>query len=254
MKLQNKKAEKEFFDRFDKEGGYDVLEKSGYEKFIDFMKTKINPNKKLVILDMGCGSGVFTSFVKKAYKNSRVIGIDISKGCIERARKEYPKIEFVIDDVEKTNFKSSSADVVWYSGILHHFPDFAKVAAEAFRLLKPGGLFFSYDPNFYNPAFWLYRHPKSPFYSKVGITSNERLLKGVEIRDVFNKAGFRTNVKAMSGIKFRYVESKKSRPLLSIYNLWDKLLASTSFSTMIGAFLVGYGKKRSFASQNGKEK
>lgn len=281
-KKQNKKAEVEFFDRFDKEGGYDVLEKSGYEEFIDFMKTKMNPNryprpkgrewisdllpagrqvaqnsthprpegqgffaqnKKLMILDMGCGSGVFTSFLKKTYKKSRVIGIDISKGCIDRARKEYPRIEFVVDDVERTKFKSSSVDVIWYSGILHHFPDFTKVATEAFRLLKPEGLFFSYDPNFHNPAFWLYRHPKSPFYSKVGITSNERLLKGSEIRDVFNSVGFKTTVKAISGIKFRYVESKKTRSLLSIYNLWDKLLASTPFSSMIGAFLIGYGKK-----------
>jgi len=247
MKLQNKKAEKEFFDRFDKEGGYDVLEKSGYEKFIDFMKSKINPSKKLVILDMGCGSGVFTSFIKKAFKNSKVIGVDISKGCIERARKEYPKIEFVIDDVEKTKFKSNSVDVIWYSGILHHFPDFTKVATEAFRLLKPGGLFFSYDPNFFNPAFWLYRHPKSPFYSNVGITKNERLLKGSEIQKVFKEAGFNTEVKVISGIKFKYVENKKTRSLLSIYNLADKLLAMTPFSTMIGAFLVGYGRKNRFS-------
>src|SRR3990167_4276523 len=248
MKSQNKRAEIQFFDRFDKKGGYDVLDGSGYSKILDFMKGKLKKKNGMTIVDMGCGSGAFTSHLAKEFPESNIVGLDISRGCIRRAKKELQDLVFVVDDVEKTKIKDDSVDIVWYSGILHHFADFSKVAKEAFRILKPGGIVFSYDPNFYNPAFWLYRHPKSPFYSKVGITSNERLLKGVEIRDVFNKAGFRTNVKAMSGIKFRYVESKKSRPLLSIYNLWDKLLASTSFSTMIGAFLVGYGKKRSFAS------
>lgn len=242
-KGQNKKAEKEFFDRFDQTGGYDALDGSGYRKILDFMQGKIKDRKGTTIIDMGCGSGAFTSYLSEGYPQSHVVGLDISTGCIKRARKDFPGLDFVVGDVEKTRFKPNYVDIVWYSGILHHFPDFSKVAKEAFRILKPGGLFFSYDPNYYNPAFWLYRHPKSPFYSNVGITSNERLIKRNEIKRVFESAGFETSVKAISGISFRYVESQKIRPLLSIYNFLDKILGVTPFAYFIGAFILGYGKK-----------
>lgn len=245
IKRQDKEAEKEFFDKFDREGGYDVLDEQGYKKILNFMKERIKNEESLTIADMGCGSGAFSSQMKKAYKNAHIIGVDISKGCIARAKRDFGKIEFVIDDVEKTKFKKDFFDVIWYSGTLHHFPDFSKVAKEAFRILKPGGVFFSYDPNFYNPAFWLYRHPSSPFYSNIGITSNERLLKASEIKNVFEKVGFKTYVQAISGIKFRYVESKRIRPLLAIYNLFDQILGITPLAYFIGVFIIGYGKKKS---------
>lgn len=241
---QNKFAEIKFFDRFDKQGGYDVLEESGYRKILNFMKGKIKKRDGMTIVDMGCGTGVFTSFLSEEYPHAHIIGLDIAKGCIKRAKVDYPDLDFVAGDVEKTKFKKGSFDVVWYSGILHHFLDFSKVAKEAFRILKPGGLFFSYDPNYYNPPFWLYRHPKSPFYSNIGITSNERLLKASEIKNVFEKAGFETRVQAISGIEFRYVESKRSRPLLAIYNSLDQILGITPFAYFIGSFLIGYGKKK----------
>ena|SRR3989338_1903258 len=245
MKSQNKRAEIQFFDRFDKKGGYDVLDGSGYSKILDFMKGKLKKKNGMTIVDMGCGSGAFTSHLAKEFPESNIVGLDISRGCIRRAKKELQDLVFVVDDVEKTKIKDDSVDIVWYSGILHHFADFSKVAKEAFRILKPGGIVFSYDPNFYNPAFWLYRHPLSPFYSKVGITSNERLLKAPEVKRVFENAGFKMKVQAISGIKFRYVESKRTRPLLAVYNVFDKILGITPFAYYLGAFLVGYGKKKS---------
>ena len=110
--------------------------------------------------------------------------------------------------------------------------------------MKPGGFFFSYDPNFYNPAFWIYRSKSSPFYSSIGITSNERLLKAKEVTQVFSKEGFETHVKIKTGISFCYVESEKTRPLLKVYNILDGILAITPFSMIIGAWIIGFGTKK----------
>lgn len=244
IKNQNKKAEIKFFDRFDREGGYDVFAQSGYEKIIKNIKEKIPAKKNMAIYDMGCGSGVFTSYLAIAYPNSKLIGLDISKGCIFRAKKDFPQIEFRTGDVESTKIKSNTLDLVCYTGILHHFPDFSKVAREAYRILKPGGRLFSYDPNFYNPAFWLYRSKSSPFYSSIGITKNERLIKTSEIKNVFLKTGFEIETKIVSGIKFSYVESKKGRLLLSAYNALDQILGAIPLEGFMGAFILGFGKKK----------
>jgi SAM-dependent methyltransferase len=44
------------------------------------------------ILDVGCGKGTFSHFLKK--KNNRVLAIDISETAIKKARSKYPDIEF----------------------------------------------------------------------------------------------------------------------------------------------------------------
>lgn len=244
MAAQNKKAEITFFDKFDKAGGYDAFDNDGYYKISSFLKKKLDDSKVEKIIDMGCGSGAFTARLATTLNKAEVIGLDISKGCIRRAKKDYPKIRFEIGDIEKTRFKSSSVDLVCYTGILHHFPDFSNVAKEAARILKPGGHFFSYDPNLFNPAFWLYRSPKSPFSTRVGVTENERLLSSFEIEEVFEKQGFDVDMTIISGINVKYVEGQKAKNLLKAYNILDRILGMTPLASLIGAWIIGFGTKR----------
>ncbi len=244
MKLQNKKAEIKFFDNFDKQGGYDVFDKDGYLKMMSWMTDLIPPRKNKIIYDLGCGSGAFTSYLYQSYPNCKIVGIDISRGCIKRAKKDFPKIDFKIGDIENLRIKSSSVDVACYSGILHHFPNFELVAKEAHRILKPGGTFFSYDPHYFNPAFWFYRSKSSPFYSSIGITSNERLLTAKIVEQTFSKAGFVTKIKIKSGVSYCYVEGR-TKPLLKVYNILDGILGETFFSRFFGAWVIGYGMKKS---------
>lgn len=44
------------------------------------------------VLDFGCGKGAFTHLLKK--ENNRVVGVDLSKTAIAKARARYPGIEF----------------------------------------------------------------------------------------------------------------------------------------------------------------
>lgn len=244
MAAQNKKAEITFFDKFDRVGGYDAFDDKGYFKIASILKKKLKGSKVETVIDMGCGSGAFTARLATTLNKAEVIGLDISGGCIRRAKEDYSEIKFEVGDIEKTRFNSSSVDLVCYTGILHHFPDFTKVAKEAFRILKPGGHFFSYDPNKYNPAFWLYRSPSSPFSTREGITENERLLTSCEIKKVFTGFGFEVETDVISGINVNYVESQKAKPLLLIYNIFDHILAATPLSSLIGAWIIGFGTKK----------
>lgn len=49
------------------------------------------------ILDVGCGKGAFTQFLKK--QNNLVMGLDISSEALLRAKVRYPDIEFIQTDV-----------------------------------------------------------------------------------------------------------------------------------------------------------
>src|SRR3990167_7429349 len=244
MTAQNKKAEVTFFDKFDIEGGYDAFDDSGYYKILSRLKKKFKSSDIKNVIDMGCGSGAFTARLAKELPKSEIIGLDISKGCIKRAKQDYSNLKFEFGDIEKTRFPSASVDLICYSGILHHFPDFSKVAKEASRILKPGGHFFSYDPNKYNPAFWLYRSPSSPFSTRVGITENERLLTTSEIEKVFGGFDFNVETEIISGINMKYLENKKAEVLLSIYNIFDHILAATPLASIIGAWIIGFGTKK----------
>jgi len=148
---QNKDAEREFFDKFGPVTAYDVFTKIGYDSILNEFIKFFNPNDpELKAIDFGCGTGAFTS--KLAKYPFKKFGIDISKNCIDYAKKQYPDITFSIGDIEQTDFDSNYFDVVFLSGVLHHFSDFSKVLKEAHRILKPGGCVLAYDPHKYNPA------------------------------------------------------------------------------------------------------
>jgi trans-aconitate methyltransferase len=54
------------------------------------------------ILDLGCGKGVVTQFLKK--RNNRVVAVDISGTALETARARYPDIDFVQADIGAQDF------------------------------------------------------------------------------------------------------------------------------------------------------
>lgn len=90
------------------------------------------------VLSMGCGSGEDSSYLKKQGAEKSV-GIDISKGLIEIAKKEHLECEFVVGDIEKLPFNDAEFDVVFSSFTLHYLSTYQKAFNEAYRVLKPGG-------------------------------------------------------------------------------------------------------------------
>ncbi len=63
------------------------------------------PPKPARILDLGCGTGVPTAKVL-AEAGHRVLGVDISEGMLEEARRKHRNVEFVLGDAEKLPFHS----------------------------------------------------------------------------------------------------------------------------------------------------
>lgn len=113
--------------------------------FDQALKGNIRPG--MSILDVGCGKGRnLVYFLREGFD---VFGFDEDPAAIEAVRAlapESPQDRFRVESVETNTFPDACADVVVSIAVLH----FAKDAAHfntmlhgMWRLLKPGGLFFS---------------------------------------------------------------------------------------------------------------
>ncbi len=239
---QDKLKEIEFFDRHAEADSYDVFTPESNRKLIDAFARLSGLPRGARIADLGCGSGAFTDELRKA--GYSVVGVDISPKLIELGRKKYPGLELLEGDVEALPFETGSFDGVLLSGLVHHFPDPGRCAAETFRILRAGGCFVAFDPNRMNPFMWLYRDRSSPFYSPIGVTENERPVLANQIAGVFRSAGFNVGTDYISGLAYRYVASSRARVLLPIYNAIDRLVFGLPVMKPLRAFVLTYGTKR----------
>lgn len=238
--MQNKHAEIDFFS---KQPSWEVLTEKSYKRLIKFFFEMVKPNPSEVILDLGCGTGAFTSRIARTFPN--IIGIDISPELIETAKKTNPRVIYKVNDIEKLEIDENSVDICTLFGVLHHFQNIEKVMHEVHRVLRKGGRFWSYDPHKYNPAFFIYRDSSSPFMSKSGRTENERLLTRTELKHVCNKVGFaNTDTRIISGITHSYIHGRIAQKILPVYNLWECVLGYSPFSRYIGSYVLGCGTKK----------
>ena len=122
----------------------------------------ISPGGRL--LDLGAGAG-FASRCAEAIFDSRT-GVDLSPKILTANRSSFDSA--VACDVDHLPFRDGSFDAIICFATLHHLPLFETVAAEARRVLQPGGVFYSdhdLDSSFVRRHWWLlkcYRALRNP--------------------------------------------------------------------------------------------
>ncbi len=103
-----------------------------------------------VIVDLGCGPGLFLRDVSERHQGSRLYGLDVTPAMIEHARglryRGAPPT-LAVHDVEKEPLPlgAGSVDLVSMTGVLHVIDDPFAVLAEVQRVLRPGGVFLLDD-------------------------------------------------------------------------------------------------------------
>ena len=96
-------------------------------------------NNHTKLLDVGCGSGLFSS--KAAALGNHVTGIDASEPLIEQAKKRIPSVTFLTGEMETLPFDNETFDVVCGFNSFQYAEDVKNALTEAKRILKAGGLF-----------------------------------------------------------------------------------------------------------------
>jgi len=104
------------------------------------------------ILDLGTGPGYLPIEIVKRSPYITCDGIDLSRKLIKLACDNAMKagvagrLHFEVGNAAELRFKDKSYDMVISTGMLHMLKDPLKVLSECYRVLKPGGEAWIYDP------------------------------------------------------------------------------------------------------------
>ncbi len=110
------------------------------------------------LLDVGCGTGFLIDLLTKQQK-ARYVGLDLSTEMIREAEKKaIPGAEFISGTADSLPFPDNCFDIVTCSQSFHHYPYPEKAMAEAFRVLKPGGLYILSDTGLGGIGGWIDNH------------------------------------------------------------------------------------------------
>lgn len=102
---------------------------------------KFGSRAKMNVLDLGCGSGVFSCLFAK--NGAQVTSVDLTETAVtmtaQNSRAQDLSVRVVRADAENLPLDENSFDYVFSWGVLHHTADMAAALREVQRVLRPGG-------------------------------------------------------------------------------------------------------------------
>ncbi len=159
-------------------------------------------------LDLGCGFGEFTRFIRARRK----IAVDLNRDV---AALLPPDVEFHAADARELDFLPSAAvDVCFTSNFFEHLgskQELDAVLLEVHRVLRPGGLLVALQPNIkYAPGdYWDFYDHHLP-------------LSHVSCAEAFGKAGFEVVELVGRFLPFTTCSPLPKHPLLVRLYLWAR--------------------------------
>ncbi len=147
-----------------------LVKKYEAELILDLLK----PGKGEIILDAGCGTGIFTLDILSP--GSNVVGLDISFPMLIRSGRKFREFPFyaVLADMSNLPFQESSFDKVVSITALEFIRDAKSAARELFRVTRSGGTVVIATLNSLSP--W----------------ASKRVAEAKEKHSIFEKAIFRS--------------------------------------------------------------
>ncbi|PNV75126.1 class I SAM-dependent methyltransferase [Leptospira inadai serovar Lyme] len=99
-------------------------------------------------LDIGAGTGAFTSCLVNSYfTDLRVTAVDSSELMLSLGKVGYPQFHWMRADINSLPFEDNSFDFILASYLLIHVRDIRMALREIARVLRPGGKFYTINPD-----------------------------------------------------------------------------------------------------------
>jgi ubiquinone/menaquinone biosynthesis C-methylase UbiE len=139
-----------------------------------------------VLVEVGCGTGHWLASVAGVVAGA--IGIEPSSAMLAQARVTASRALLARARAEALPLRGRSADRLLCVNAIHHFADRARFAAEARRILRPGGavMIVGLDPHADEGAWWIY-----DVFPSARRLDRARYPAASEIRSLLEAAGFR---------------------------------------------------------------
>lgn len=191
-------------------------------------------DKPLKVLDIGTGSGIFASLLRKENKRIKLEGIDAyvntsqtdpnfhdtvkQQKMLWKSLSSTYKINFSHYDGLKLPFKNESFDVITAYAVIEHVypPDLDKVMKEMRRVLRRGGLLF------------IFKCPRTLSYNEhliksLGIKAHDLLFSDRQVKELFKKHKFEI-IKHWHSDMVPAFPAKLTNPLYKLLKILDRVL------------------------------
>lgn len=198
------------------------------------------------VLDLGCGTGKAVSLLDSS-TDIEYVGVDISRGMLEKARATHSGRTFIQADVTALPFQDGHFDsVISTYGSLSHVLDLDLAVAEAARVLAPRGRLFVMLYGLHQAR---YPRRQATFVDEYQIRSMPdapaiaaRLIRASDLRTRLKR---QFDVGYVRGLTFGPVPHKKLRGghmLTKVYDIIDNALCYIRPDS--AHTLVAFGTKR----------
>ena len=160
------------------------------------------------ILEVGCGTGHWLNILQTVF--SRVYGMDLSFGMLQKASKRNGAYHLIQGDVNRLPFSDNTFDMVFCVNALHHFHDPSGFVNNTHRLLKRGGTLavIGMNPHDGRDRWFLYDYFPGTYETDLG-----RYPSVGAIADWMIEAGFE---KVTSRVGERIVDTRMGRDVLPL--------------------------------------
>jgi len=108
--------------------------------WFDAIKSRIPPSEIRQVLDVGCGTGRFSTRLAQEF-DADVIGVDPAETMLAKARTNTadPRVTFLVGVAENLPVSDESVCLAYLSMVYHHLCDLGHAFREFNRVLRDGG-------------------------------------------------------------------------------------------------------------------
>ncbi len=114
---------------------------------------RINIEHPKKIIDLGCGPGNSTGVLAERFKDAAILGVDNSADMIEKAKENYPRLDFAFCDIGgDLSGLDKDFDIVFSNACIQWVPEHRLLLKNLLGLVKNGGVLAIQIPfNFSEP-------------------------------------------------------------------------------------------------------
>lgn len=131
------------FDEFATEYANRFMNINAYREHLDKFSDLIE-NKEISMLELACGPGNVTKYLKQQFSDSKIIAIDLASNMIEIARQTVDEVDFRVMDVRDVKSLNVKFDSIMCSFGLPFLSkaDADTLISDCFEILNNGGIFY----------------------------------------------------------------------------------------------------------------